>query len=711
MRPRWPRGAEHVGSEWTRRLPAVLEQACRDRPPEDCAKLQRAATWLRAQADDETGRRGVDTLEVLAELRLDISVLVAALAYGSSLDAMPEDLGTDVRTLIEGVGRLRMIRWDRLEEEAAESLRKMFLSMASDLRVVLLALAGRVHEMRRLQTQDPAEQHAMASETVEVYAPLANRLGIWQLKWELEDLAFKWLEPEMYQRIKALLASKREARTQGIEQVIALLERTLGDAGIDAQITGRPKHIYSIYKKMRRKGVGFEEIYDVSAVRVIVEEVAQCYAVLGIVHATWTPIDGEFDDYIAKPKENFYRSLHTAVFGPDQRPLEVQIRTRQMHEYNEFGVAAHWRYKEAKKADRRFDEKINWVRQLMEWQKGVTDPHDVARSLKTDIFADQIYVFTPSGQVIDLPVGATPIDFAYRIHTQVGHRCRGAKVGGQIVPLDHALRTGDQVEIITAKTGGPSRDWLNPHEGLVRTAGARQKIRQHFRAQQRDDSIVQGREVVERELRRLGLERHKLDEVATLYDLPTDDLLAKVGFGDINARSIGQRLLELEPPPDDVVLPEPTTPRRPTATSVNVAGVEDVLSRPANCCKPVPGDAVIGFISRGRGIMIHRRDCPNVRGSNEPDRWMELSWGGSSSGRFPVRIELVAEDRKGLLRDVADSVANEGVNMSDTSVRGRDDGTAQFDLTVQVRDHAQLLRLLAKLERLPSVQWVRRRHE
>jgi GTP pyrophosphokinase len=609
------------------------------------------------------------------------------------------------------VQRLRKIQWSHLEDEASESLRKMFLSMASDLRVVLLALAGRVHELRRLKGASPEHQRAVAAEAMDVYAPLANRLGIWQLKWELEDLAFKWLEPDTYQEVKALLASKRQQRTDGIAAVIDLLQTKLSEANIEAKVSGRPKHIYSIVKKMQRKKVGFEEIYDVSAVRVVVSEVAECYAVLGMVHAQWVPIDGEFDDYIAKPKENFYRSLHTAVFGPDQRPLEVQIRTREMHEYNEFGVAAHWRYKEAKKADRRFDDKINWVRQLMQWQKGVTDPHDVAHSLKTDIFADQIYVFTPAGEVIDLPVGATPIDFAYRVHTQVGHRCRGAKVGGQIVPLDHKLRTGDAVEIITTKSGGPSRDWLNPHEGLVHTASARQKIRQHFRAMQRDESIASGRDIVERELGRLGADGRKPEDVATLYGMSEDDFLAKVGFGDINSRSVGQRILDLEPKPEEVQLPSAGSSSGPVSTAVNVAGVDDVLSRPAHCCKPVPGDAVIGYISRGRGIIIHRSDCPNVRGSGEPDRWMELSWGSGRGGRFPVRVELVAVDRKGLLRDVAEGVAGEGVNLTDTSVRSDDMGAAQFDLTLQVRDNNQLLRVLGKLERLHGVQWVRRRRE
>ncbi len=694
---------------WHERLETALNTAAVGHDPATGELLSSYAQWLRELGDDDHALRAVDTLEVLLGLRLDASVLAAALLCGAPDDAFPDDVPPEIRGLIEGVQRLRTIKWAHLEQEASESLRKMFLSMASDLRVVLLALAERVHDLRRLKGHSAQDQQAVASEAMEVYAPLANRLGIWQLKWELEDLAFKWLEPDTFQEIKALLASKRKQRTDGISQVIDLLERKLADAGIEATVSGRPKHIYSIYKKMRRKGVGFEEIYDVSAVRVVVSQVAECYAVLGLVHADWVPIDGEFDDYIAKPKENFYRSLHTAVFGPDQRPLEVQIRTREMHEYNEFGVAAHWRYKEAKKADRRFDDKINWVRQLMEWQKGVTDPHDVARSLKTDIFADQIYVFTPAGEVIDLPMGATPIDFAYRVHTQVGHRCRGAKVGGQIVPLDYTLQTGDQVEIITVKTGGPSRDWLNASEGLVHTAGARQKIRHYFRAQQRDESIASGRELVERELKRLGIDR-KVADVAALYDQDVDDFLASVGFGDVNTRSVAQRILELEPKPEEVKLPSAPKSKE-VSTSVNVAGVDDVLSRPANCCKPVPGDAVIGYISRGRGIVIHRSDCPNVRGSGEPDRWMELSWGSGHGSRFPVRVELVAQDRKGLLRDVADGVASEGVNLTDTSVRSDDMGAARFDLTLQVRNNTQLLRVLGKLERLPGVSWVRRRRE
>jgi guanosine-3',5'-bis(diphosphate) 3'-pyrophosphohydrolase len=458
---------------------------------------------------------------------------------------------------------------------------------------------------------------------------------------------------------------------------------------------------------MKRKKVGFEQIYDVNAVRIVVKEVAQCYAALGLVHASWTPIDGEFDDYIAKPKENFYRSLHTAVFGPDGKPLEVQIRTREMHEYNESGVAAHWRYKEAKKADRRFDDKIDWVRQLMQWQRDVTDPHEMARSLKTDIFADQVYVFTPTGDVVDLPQGATPIDFAYRIHTNVGHACRGAKVNGQIVPLHTHLQNGDRVEIITGK-GGPSRDWLNPHEALVRTASAKQKIRQYFRAQRRDEAIAMAREMVDRELKRVGVDV-PIDQIAAMYPKygKLDDFLAAIGYGDVSVKGVGARALELDsqraPPPPPTPAPAP----KRGATSVSVAGVDDVLSRPARCCAPVPGDDVIGYITRGRGIIIHRSDCPNVKGHPEPERWMGLEWGVSPGETYPVEIQIVAHDRKGLLRDIADLVATESINMASTTARQNDD-VCIVETTLHVRTHEQLVRVLTKLARLKDVTTARR---
>ncbi len=537
------------------RAESLLESARRTHSADAARPLERALEHLQRRWGDASAvERGVAVGEILAHLRLDPRALAAGVLHDLVARGefepswVAEEIDPEVAMLTEGVKRLDAIRWDHLEEEEAESLRKMFLAMASDVRVVLIALGARLETMRRLDGQPQEERKRLARESLEVYAPLANRLGVWQIKWEIEDLAFRELETETYREIKEYLAQKRAARTESIERTMARLQAELDAAGIEAKVVGRPKHIYSIYKKMRRKGVDFDRIYDVNAVRIIVQEVADCYAVLGLVHGLWTPIAGEFDDYIAKPKENFYRSLHTAVIDEDGKPLEIQIRTQEMHEYNEFGIAAHWRYKEAKRADRRFDEKINWLRQLMEWQKEVTDPHELAESLKTDIFEDQVYVFTPTGQIVDLPQGSTPIDFAYRIHTEVGHRCRGAKVDGQIVPLDYRLKTGQRVEIITAKTGGPSRDWLNPHLGQVRTSGARQKIRQYFRQQGREQALAQGRELVDREIKRLGIEGKRPEDVAAFYPkhATPDDFLVAVGFGDISAQSIASRLLEAE---------------------------------------------------------------------------------------------------------------------------------------------------------------------
>jgi GTP pyrophosphokinase len=704
----------------------LLDRIGNDYGPDARALVERGLELAtRGQRTADAMATALETAEVIERLHLDPPTIAAGTvlaAFGSGAITPPElvaALGPEVAALCEGVGRLDLIHWDRLEEEASENLRKMFLALASDIRVVLLALADRVRIMRRLDALPANEAQRRAHETQEVYAPLANRLGIWQLKWELEDLAFRHLAPEVYRDIKRWLAEKRAARTRAIEDVIALVQRKLDEAAIEAEVVGRPKHIYSIYKKMQRKQIEFEHIYDVSAVRIIVAELEDCYAALGLVHGEWTPIPGEFDDYIAKPKENFYRSLHTAVIGPGGGPLEIQIRTQQMHDYNEFGVAAHWRYKEAKKADRRFDEKIDWLRQLMRWQKDVTDgsemgdPRDLAESLKTDIFQDQVFVFTPTGEIIDLPLGSTPIDFAYRIHTEVGHRCRGAKVRGQIVPLDYRLQTGDAVEIITAKSGVPSRDWLNPHQAYTQTSGARQKIRQFFRQQKRETSIAQGRDLVERELKRVGLDAARLDALTTAYPqyATLDDVLAALGFGDISVQSVAARLLELERKDQEIEPPVPSTKpvTKERATSVSIAGVDDVMSHPARCCSPVPGDAVVGFITRGRGVAIHRRDCPNARHPQEPERWMPLTWGPDPGHVYPVDIQIVAYDRKGLLRDIADAVSAEGINMLSTSARsdGRED-TAVIDATLQIRQSEQIVRILGRLERLPDVLWARR---
>ncbi len=690
--------------------------------------VRRAVEFVRTHAAGGDGqlRSAMGAAALLTELRLDAVALQAALVHGACEDDVPIDtisaeLGDDVAHLVEGVTRLRRVHWDHLEHEATENLRKMFLAMASDIRVVLIALAARVQRMRRLDDLPEIERRRVAHESLEVYAPLANRLGIWHMKWELEDLALRELQPEVYREIKALLAEKRTARTQAIDQVIAEITARLGELGIAARVTGRPKHIYSIYKKMQRKQLGYEQIYDVSAVRVIVEEIEGCYAVLGVVHGLWTPITGEFDDYIARPKGNDYRSLHTAVVGPDGKPLEIQIRTREMHEFNEYGVAAHWRYKEAgSRSDRRFDAKINWLRQLMVWQRELTGPIDpgdaagdaqeLAQALRSELFADQVYVFTPAGQVIDLVQGATPIDFAYRIHTDVGHRCRGAKVNGQIVTLDHALATGDRVEIITSKAGKPSRDWLNPQLGYVKTASARQKIRQYFRATERDQAIAAGREIVERELDRLGFSSRGVDTVAALYPKydDADDFLAAVGFGDVVAHSIVSRLLEVgrtepEPPPSKQVAAVQNAAR------VSIGGVDDVMSHPARCCNPVPGDDVVGFVTRGRGLAIHRVDCANANTRVEPERWMPLSWGAQFGQSYPVALRIIADDRAGLLRDITDVVAQEGVNITTTSaVRNAKQESSTISLVLEIRSSEQVVRIMGRLERMASVRSVRR---
>jgi GTP pyrophosphokinase len=674
--------------------------------------------------------RSIAVAGSLAALRLDTHVLVAALVRPACEDGLPTDrvrelFGAEVAALCDGAARLEHVRWDHLEQEATENLRKMFLAIASDIRVVLLALAERVHVMRGLDARPDAERRGLARETMEVYAPLANRLGIWQMKWELEDLAFRALSPEIYREIKALLADKRTARTQAIEDVIALLKTKLDEVGIAGRVSGRPKHIYSIYKKMQRKKLGYEHIYDVSAVRVIVDRIEDCYAVLGLVHGNWTPIAGEFDDYIAKPKGNDYRSLHTAVVGPDGKPLEVQIRTQEMHDYNEYGVAAHWRYKEAgSRADKRFDAKINLLRQLMTWQHEVTaapedggEVRDLVSTMRHELFADQVYVFTPNGAVVDLPQGATPVDFAYRIHTNIGHRCRGAKVNGQMVTLDHALSTGDRVEILTAKNAKPSRDWLNPQLGYVHTGSARQKIKQYFRHQQRDSAIAEGREVVERELKRLGLEARGVEAVAAYYPkTPTlPEFLAAVGFGDISAQSIASRLvewIELEraaraPAPSSAPVVVDGAPK--VAARVSIAGIDDVMSHPARCCNPVPGDDVVGFITRGRGLAIHRVDCGNARTDVEPERWMPLSWGSRHGQTYPVALQVIADDRSGLLRDIADVVAQEGVNIANTSaVRQPKGDSSAITVLLEITAAEQVERILHRIERMPGTRSVRR---
>jgi len=622
-----------------------------------------------------------------------------------------------VLVLVEGVTNLERVE-KRVQDDDTqvrnlqdmESLRKLLIAMANDdLRVIFIKLADRLHNMRTLEFLSARSQIRMARETLQIFAPLANRLGIWQMKWELEDLSLRHLDPEGYRELARKLEERRRDRDAEVQQIVAQLRQRLKEMRIEADVSGRAKHIYSIYKKMQRKDLDFDHVYDLRGVRIIVNTVSECYAALGVVHSLWRPIHGTFDDFIANPKDNMYQSLHSAVVGPGGRPLEVQIRTWEMHRTAEYGIAAHWRYKEpGTRHDVVFENKIAWLRQLLDWRTDVTDASDFLDSLKTDVFRDRLYVFTPKGDIIDLPAGATPVDFAYHVHTDVGHRCRGAKVNGHLVSLDRPLKNGDQVEILTAKRGGPSRDWLNADLGYVRTARARQKIRTWFRRQDREQNIALGREMLERELKRLGYQG-SLDQVAAALGFETvEDLHAAVGYGDLNTAQVATRLLEVEEKP---VVEEPTPSARPEAAAqISVRGVGAILTSLAKCCRPVPGDEVIGYVTRGRGVTVHRRDCPNILNSTEPERLIEVEWGGNDEkSRFPVSVQVRAWDRGGLLRDIAAVVADEDINMSAANVvTQKKENMATITATLEIRNMAQLSRILARLEHLPNVLEARR---
>lgn len=700
-------------------------------PEMDTARIERAYALacsahqgqIRATGDPYV-THPLATAKILADMYMDEPSISAALLHDVpedtrvTLEEIHEQFGDEIAQLVDGVTKLSKLRFGK-EQVEAESLRKMFLAMAEDIRVVLIKLADRLHNMRTLYALKPEKQLKIARETLEIFAPLANRLGIYNIRRELEDLSLKYLEPEQYQEIEHLLADDRDDRHSYIGQSITMLRERLAQDSVKAEITGRPKHIYSIYKKMVAKQRDFEHIYDIRAVRVLVENVKDCYVVLGLVHSLWTPIPGEFDDYIAKPKDNLYRSLHTAVIGPGGKALEVQIRTREMHQIAEYGVAAHWRYKEpGGKRDPRLEEKINWLRQLQEWRAEVSTAHEYVDALKTDVFKDQVYVFTPKGHIIELAAGATPIDFAYHVHTEVGHRCRGAKVNGKIVALDYQVKTGDRVEILTAKKGAPSRDWLNPTLGLVKTARAREKIRAYFKKQEREVARSEGRALLDKELHRLGLGQKGLEEIARVFSFKSvDDLCEAIGHEDISIQSIGVRLLEAEQAkdsPEPVAAPE-SDGKKPRVKPVpdiglEVGGVGNLLMRLAHCCKPLPGDEIVGYISRGRGIAIHRRDCKNVLDNEGADgRWITLSWKGMKQEQvYPVQIQVRVFDRAGLLHDISGIVADEGVNMSSVSSTSMRDKTALISATLEIGNASQLTRILNKIDRLPNVIEARR---
>ncbi len=707
-----------------RALDALVDRVTEHHPDGDASVLRQSLEVLRRLHEggpDILLQDALDTAEVLAKLRLDPAAVAAALIARPvieqqlDLERLRAQLDPAVLALLDGVQRLAAIRWDRLEEEVAESLRKMFVAMAQDVRVVMVVLAMRVQRIRSLRDSGLSadERRRYARETLEVFAPLANRLGIWQLKWELEDGVLRELEPAAYDEIVRLIAERRQEREAFIAEIVRVLTAKLADEGIRGTVKGRPKHIYSIYKKMRRKELDFQQLYDVSAVRVTTERVQDCYAALGIVHSTWVPIPSEFDDYIAKPKDNGYQSLHTAVIGPKGRPFEVQIRTGEMHQFAEFGVAAHWAYKERKSGKALAQDKFMLLRKLMDWEREVADPHQFVQSMKTDLFEDQVYVFTPGGDVVDLPVGSTPLDFAYRIHSNVGHRCRGARVNEQIVPLDHTLQTGDRVEILTHKEPQPSRDWMNPGLGFLRTASARGKVRQWFRKQGRDEAVREGRDMVERELSRLDLRHTTVHEVAVSLKYPgVEELYAAVGYGDRSTHSVSSAALALElekaPPPPPPPEPAPASKTQAARGIRLEGGIDEVVGRRARCCSPVPGDDVVGFVTRGRGVAVHLRRCPHVASTHEPERLVEIDWGSDGRDSHAVDLEIRAHDRSGLMGELSKVVSAVGVNITSARAEGQRGSGAWIRLSLDCRSADQVARVMERIDRHPDVLEVRR---
>ncbi len=672
---------------------------------------------------------------ILADLRVPPAVVAAGLLHDTvedtalTIEDLRRDFGDEIANLVDGVTKLtnlpRVSRGDqhaegdgapengedlpakasplgRSPDLVSETLRKTFLAMGDDVRVVLIKLADRLHNMRTLGYMPEAKQKRIASQTLDIFAPLANRLGIWQIKWELEDLAFRYVNPQEYKDIAQKLAERRADREKEVKEIVERLKKMMAQAGIQAEVTGRPKHIYSIYQKMMKKGKSFEKVRDVRAVRLIVPDVPACYATLGLIHTHWRPLPNEFDDYIAAPKDNFYQSLHTAVIYDDGKPLEVQIRTPEMHQNAEFGIAAHWRYKEQGAKDDAYEQRINWIRKMMEWQKDVSDAREFVESMKTDVFRDRVYVFTPRGDIIDLPAGSTPIDFAYHIHTDIGHRCRGARVDGKLVPLSYELKTGEQVEILTAKRGGPSRDWLNATLGLVKTQRAKSKIRLWFKKQDYQQNITQGRSLLERELQRLGIDEINFETLAREMGYRTpEELFVALGCGDLSVNQIVKYLSLSEQESEKILRASP--PRRDANLSgaVEVVGMKGLLTTIAKCCNPTPGDEIIGYITRGRGATIHRKDCPNIRRVKDPERLIEVSW-GTQTHTYPVPIRIIAYDRKGLMGDISNLLNNEGVNVIDADIKVRQN-LADMRLIVEVRDVAQLSRVLARIENLPNI--------
>ena len=715
---------------------ALLEKAKTYLPADRLGIIDRAYRYAADAHEGQVRRSGEPFIEhplqtalYLADLRLDANALAAGLLHDVvedcdvCLEEIEDEFGKEIAGLVDGVTKLTqaevdfeegkngfVLRDSDVDLQQAASLRKMLVAMASDVRVVLIKLADRLHNMRTLQALSPNRRRAIAKETLEIFAPLAHRLGIWEVKWRLEDLAFQHLNNGAYQEISGMLNAKRQEREEYIEGVRSLLQSELDGAGVAAEVTGRPKHIYSIHKKTekyRRQNLGVDDIHDLFALRVLVESVNDCYLALGVVHSNWRPLPGQFDDYIANPKDNLYKSLHTTVLCIDAHPVEVQIRTQEMHRLAEYGVAAHWLYKEGRTSDVEFEEKMTWVRQLLDWQRDVNGSHEFVESFKMDIFKNQVYVYTPKGDLKELPAGATPLDFAFRIHTDIGHRCIGAKVNGKLVALTYTLQNGDTVEIMTSKAvRGPSLDWLNPNLGYLNSNSARTKVRQWFNRQERRANIERGKDIFRRQLRRLNLAMTD-EELATVLGFSsTDEFMVALGGGETTVEQVVDRISNQEIPPDSDFEKIYSVPVSSPASGIEVLGVGDLLTSMANCCTPILGDSIVGYITRTRGVTVHRRNCPNIIAEQETERLVPVAW-SKAHELHPVRVRLEAQDRVGLLRDITSLVSEEGVNIA-SCVSEEEKDVSIVSLTVYVDGISQLNRLFSKMESVRGVIGVSR---
>lgn len=678
---------------------------------------------------------GLEMAQILMDLRLDTESIIAAVLYRAvregrlSLQKVEREFGATVAKLIEGV--LRMAAISAIQNASGESslgrredqvdnLRKMLVAMIDDVRVALIKLAERTSAIRAVKDSPADRRRKVAEEVFHIYAPLAHRLGIGHLKWELEDLAFRYMQPDSYKKIASLLDEKRLDRQKYIDTVVYRLKDELQATGVRCDVYGRAKHIYSIWRKMNRKNLDFSQIYDIRALRILVDSVPDCYRVMGTVHVLWRPISGEFDDYIANPKENGYRSLHTAVVGPEGKVIEVQIRTNAMHEDAELGVCAHWLYKgtdTGSHKDQGYEQKISWLRQVLEWHEEIDDLPELAQELRADINPDRIYVFTPDGHVVDLPPDSTALDFAYRVHTEIGHHCRGAKINGRMGTLRNTLSNGDQVEILTHPDAHPSRDWLYPDSGYLNTSRARAKVSQWFKRQARDQNLAEGRQLVLRELDRLDLSQKPLQEVAEALNLKsTNDLFAAVGAGDVRVGQVVHTLLrqteDLSQQQELPLMRSPSTPVHESGKDdIYIEGVGNLMTQMAKCCQPLPGDQISGYVSQGRGVVVHRSDCPNLLHMEalEPNRVLQVSWGMEPSQTYPVEVSILAYDRTGLLRDVSMVMADEKVNVIGVNTQSnRGDNTASMQITVEIESLQNLSSLINKIEQLPNVISARR---